>query len=65
MTIRDAGHLTDPFGHKAGPPHSDAYLRSNAASVRHYGHPAILSFGAEMNGSWYSRDPGTRGRMYS
>jgi hypothetical protein len=34
--------------------HSDAYLRSYAASVRRYGHPVILSFGAEMNGSWYS-----------
>ena len=33
---------------------SDAYLRSYAASVRRYGHPVILSFGAEMNGSWYS-----------
>jgi hypothetical protein len=34
--------------------HSDAYLRSYAASVRRYGHPVILSFAAEMNGSWYS-----------
>lgn len=34
--------------------HSDAYLRSYARSVRLYKHPVILSFAAEMNGSWYS-----------
>src|SRR6185312_10948413 len=34
--------------------HSDAYLRSYARSVQLYKHPVILSFGAEMNGSWYS-----------
>lgn len=33
---------------------SDAYLRSYARSVRLYRHPVILSFAAEMNGSWYS-----------
>lgn len=33
---------------------SDAYLRSYAASVRRYRHQVILSFAAEMNGSWYS-----------
>jgi hypothetical protein len=32
----------------------DSYLRSYAAAVRGYGHPVILSFGHEMNGSWYS-----------
>jgi mannan endo-1,4-beta-mannosidase len=31
----------------------DAYLRSYAASVRAFGHPIILSFGHEMNGTWY------------
>ncbi len=34
--------------------HWDAYLRSYAAEVRAYGHPVILSFGREMNGTWYS-----------
>ena len=33
---------------------SDAYLRSYADSVIAFGHPVILSFGHEMNGSWYS-----------
>jgi mannan endo-1,4-beta-mannosidase len=33
---------------------SDAYLRSYARSVRLFGHPVLLSFAAEMNGSWYS-----------
>jgi mannan endo-1,4-beta-mannosidase len=33
---------------------SDKYLRSYAADVRRYGHPVILSFGAEMNGDWYA-----------
>lgn len=33
---------------------SDDYLRSYAASVVAFGHPVILSFGHEMNGSWYS-----------
>lgn len=32
----------------------DSYLRRYAAAVRGYGHPVILSFGHEMNGSWYS-----------
>jgi hypothetical protein len=32
----------------------DGYLRSYAASVRRFGHRVILSFGHEMNGSWYS-----------
>jgi hypothetical protein len=31
----------------------DNYLRSFAQQVRHYGHPVIISFGHEMNGSWY------------
>jgi mannan endo-1,4-beta-mannosidase len=32
----------------------DAYLSSFAEDVRAYHHPVILSFGHEMNGSWYS-----------
>jgi len=32
----------------------DAYLRSYAAAVRAFGHNVIISFGHEMNGSWYS-----------
>jgi hypothetical protein len=32
----------------------DAYLRSYAAAVRSFGAEIILSFGHEMNGSWYS-----------
>jgi mannan endo-1,4-beta-mannosidase len=32
----------------------DAYLTSYAEAVRGYGRPVILSFGHEMNGSWYS-----------
>lgn len=31
----------------------DSYLRSYADAVREYGRPVILSFGHEMNGSWY------------
>ena len=33
---------------------SDAYLRSYAAAVVAFGHPVMLSFGHEMNGTWYS-----------
>jgi mannan endo-1,4-beta-mannosidase len=33
---------------------ADAYLRSYAAAVRSYGHPVVISFGQEMNGSWYA-----------
>jgi len=33
---------------------SDAYLRSYAHAVIAFGHPVILSFGHEMNGTWYS-----------
>jgi mannan endo-1,4-beta-mannosidase len=33
---------------------SDAYLRSYAEDVASFGHPVILSFGHEMNGTWYS-----------
>jgi mannan endo-1,4-beta-mannosidase len=33
---------------------SDAYLRSYAEAVVAFGHPVILSFGHEMNGTWYS-----------
>jgi mannan endo-1,4-beta-mannosidase len=32
---------------------SDAYLSSYAEAVRAYGHPVIMGFGHEMNGSWY------------
>jgi mannan endo-1,4-beta-mannosidase len=32
----------------------DGYLSEYAAAVRRYHHPVILSFGHEMNGSWYS-----------
>ena len=32
----------------------DGYLSAYAAAVRSYRHPVILSFGHEMNGSWYS-----------
>jgi mannan endo-1,4-beta-mannosidase len=32
----------------------DRYLSSYAEAVRAYGGPVILSFGHEMNGSWYS-----------
>ena len=32
----------------------DDYLSAYAAAVRSYRHPVILSFGHEMNGSWYS-----------
>ncbi|HEY2237898.1 MAG TPA: glycosyl hydrolase [Streptosporangiaceae bacterium] len=32
----------------------DEYLRGYAAAVHRYGHPLILSFGHEMNGTWYS-----------
>ena len=32
----------------------DGYLSSYAEAVRAYRHPVIMSFGHEMNGSWYS-----------
>jgi hypothetical protein len=32
----------------------DSYLSSYAQAVRAYGHPVILSFCHEMNGTWYS-----------
>ncbi len=32
----------------------DSYLRTYAGAVRSYSRPVILSFGHEMNGSWYS-----------
>jgi mannan endo-1,4-beta-mannosidase len=32
----------------------DGYLSQYAEAVRHYGHPVILSFGHEMNGTWYT-----------
>ena len=32
----------------------DDYLRDYATAVRRYGRPVILSFGHEMNGTWYS-----------
>lgn len=33
---------------------SDAYLRAYARAVRSFGYPVLLSFGHEMNGTWYS-----------
>jgi len=33
---------------------SDGYMRSYADAVVAFGHPVILSFGHEMNGTWYS-----------
>jgi mannan endo-1,4-beta-mannosidase len=33
---------------------SDHYLRSYADAIVAFGHPVILSFGHEMNGTWYS-----------
>jgi hypothetical protein len=33
---------------------SDSYLRSYTDAVVAFGHPVILSFGHEMNGTWYS-----------
>jgi mannan endo-1,4-beta-mannosidase len=33
---------------------SGAYLRAFAVAVRAFGHPVILGFGHEMNGTWYS-----------
>jgi hypothetical protein len=32
----------------------DHWLRSYAAHCRDYGHPVVIGFGHEMNGSWYS-----------
>lgn len=32
----------------------NSYLASYATAVRTFGHPVIISFGHEMNGSWYS-----------
>ena len=32
----------------------NSYLESYATAVRDFGHPVIISFGDEMNGSWYS-----------
>ena len=32
--------------------HYDAYLSQYAEAVKAYGHPVVLSFGHEMNGSW-------------
>ncbi len=34
--------------------HYDAYLSEYAEAVRTYHHPVILSFGHEMNGTWYT-----------
>lgn len=32
----------------------DRYLRTYATAVRSFGYPVLLSFGHEMNGTWYS-----------
>jgi len=32
----------------------DRYLKTYAGQVRAFGHPVIVSFAAEMNGSWYA-----------
>jgi mannan endo-1,4-beta-mannosidase len=32
----------------------DAYLRSYASAVKNFGRPVVLSFGPEMNGTWYT-----------
>ncbi len=32
----------------------DSYLRQYAAAIKSFGHRIVLSFGHEMNGSWYS-----------
>jgi len=32
----------------------DGYLRTFAEQVRRYGHPVVLGFAAEANGSWYN-----------
>ena len=32
----------------------DTYLKSYADSVRDFGHPVVIGFGHEMNGTWYS-----------
>lgn len=45
------GHLT--LAQIADGQH-DGYLRRYAAQVRAFGHPVILSFAPEPNGSWYS-----------
>jgi mannan endo-1,4-beta-mannosidase len=43
----------------------DGYLSAYAEAVRAYRHPVILSFGHEMNGSWYSWGYGkTSPRMF-
>ena len=34
--------------------HYDAYLSEYAEAVLHYRHPVVMSFGHEMNGTWYS-----------
>ncbi len=31
----------------------DSYLRSFASQVRDFGHPVVIGFGHEMNGTWY------------
>ena len=47
----------DPTGvsvHAIATGRYDGYLSAYAEAVRAYGHPVILSFGHEMNGSWSS-----------
>jgi mannan endo-1,4-beta-mannosidase len=45
-------HASDVAGIADGD--DDSYLISYADAVRSFGHPLILSFGHEMNGTWYS-----------
>jgi hypothetical protein len=33
---------------------SDSYLRSYADAIRAYGHPVVVGFAPEMNGTWYA-----------
>ncbi len=48
----------DPSGHKdvqqIASGQGNTFLRTYARAVRSFGHPVILSFGHEMNGTWYS-----------
>ena len=45
---------TDVSVAKIASGHYDGYLSSYAVALKAYRHPVILSFGHEMNGTWYS-----------